>query len=272
MLKQPLPGRARRWLGNASVAAVVVAASFAAWAAQPAVPADPAPKSASSSAAALRVTDVSYRRMTRIDYPQSAIVENAQGVVYIGVHLGIDGKAVDAKVNSVTPMARTDLADAALAAVKTWTFNPRMVDGKAVASDTIVSVAFSLDPKKPVGVEPGVLDAIRISPPLADSEPTVNVPLTENVEFRRMKPPPYPAAALKAHEHGVVVLKVHVDAQGNPAEVLVDKTDPPGLSQELGNAAIASAMQWQFSPTGKDGKSVAGWVYVPVTFSLTERK
>lgn len=218
------------------------------------------------------VADVSYRRMTRIEYPQSAIDSNGQGVVYIGVRIGVDGKVADAKVNSVMPVARTDLADAALAAVKTWTFEPRIVDGNAVASDTTVSVAFSLDPKKPLTVEPGVLDAIRVSPPLADSEPTVNLPFSENVEFRRMHPPRYPASALKAHEQGEVVLKVHVDAEGYPIEAAVEKTDPPGLSQALGNAAIASAMQWQLNPTGKDGKSVAGWVYVPVNFSLTRPK
>ncbi|MBS0569789.1 MAG: TonB family protein [Proteobacteria bacterium] len=121
------------------------------------------PRDAGSSP---RITDVSYRRVTRIAYPQSAIVAKAQGVVYIKMRVGADGKVVSAKVNSVMPMARTDLADAALAAVKTWTFEPRKVDGTAVASDTTVAIAFSLDPARPLAVEPeGALDAIRVSPP-----------------------------------------------------------------------------------------------------------
>lgn len=277
MLKSPLPGRARTALGLGLVAALVMGGSYAAWAAQPAVPADPASKtvpvktvSASSSAVALHVTDISYRRLTRIEYPQSAIDSNGQGVVYIGVRISVDGKVADAKVNSVMPVARTDLADAALAAVKTWTFDPRIVDGKPVASYTTVSVAFSLDPKKPLTVEPGVLDAIRVSPPVTDSASAADRPATENVEFRLMHPPKYPAAAIKAHEQGEVVLKVHVDANGNPIEAAVDKTDPPELSPDLCNAAIAAVMQWQFNPARKHGKAADGWVHVPITFSLTE--
>lgn len=278
MLKQPLPGRLRRFVGGMSVAAIIAAASFAAWAAQPAAPADTTPKDipakiakASPTVAAPRVTDVSYRRLTRIDYPQSAIVSHGEGVVYVSVHVGVDGKVVEAKVNSVIPMARTDLADAALAAVKTWTFNPRVVDGKPVASDTTVSVAFSLDPNKPLAVEPGVLDAIRISPPQADPmTPAESVPASVNVESRQMHPPHYPAAAIKAHQQGEVMLKVHVDAQGNPIEAAVAKTDPPDMSADLSNAAIAAAMQWQFSPARKHGKAIDGWVNVPITFSLKE--
>ena len=212
----------------------------------------------------------SYRRITRIEYPQSAIVENAQGVVYIGVHIGADGKVVDAKVSSVMPMARTDLAHAALAAVKNWTFNPRIVDGKAVAGDTTVSVAFSLDPKKPLTVAPGVLDAIRVSPQNDDAPTAADAPASEKVEYRRKFPPRYPAAAIKAGEQGEVVLKVHVDAKGNPVEALVDKTDPQKLSPDIGNAAIAAVMQWKFNPAHRRGKAVDDWVHVPITFSLTE--
>jgi TonB family protein len=278
MLKQPLPSRLRRWLGGASVAAIVVATSFAAWAVQPAAPADAPPKAVPANAAAAssavvtpQVTDVSYRRLTRIDYPQSAIAAKAQGVVYIGVHVGADGKVADAKVNSVMPMARTDLADAALAALKNWTFEPRKVDGKPVASDTIVSVAFSLDPNKPLAIEPGILDAIRVSPPLAEAAtPAESVPASENVEYRLTHPPHYPASAVKAKVQGDVVLKVHVDAQGNPVEAGVAKTIPPGLSPELGNASIAAVMQWKFNPARKHGKAVDGWVNVPITFSLKE--
>lgn len=217
---------------------------------------------------ALHATGASYRRMTRIEYPQSAIVANAEGVVYVGVHIGADGKVADAKVNSVMPVARTDLADAALAAVKTWTFNPRIVDGNAVASETTVSVAFSLDPDKPLTVAPGVLDAIRVSPPRDDA--AADTQASENVEYRRMHPPHYPASAVKAHQEGKVVVKVHVDMRGNPAEADVFKTDPPDISPDIRNAAIASVMQWKFNPARKKGKAVDGWVLAPITFSLTD--
>ena len=175
MLKQPLPGRARRLFGGTCVAVIVAAASFAAWAAQPGVPAKTA-ETTPSPPPALLPPDVgsaprdereSYRRISRIEYPQSAIAAKAEGVVYIAVHVAADGRVADAKVSSAMPMAKADFADAALAAIKTWTFNPRMVDGKPVVSDTIVPVAFSLDPDKPVKAEadPNLLDTIGVSPP-----------------------------------------------------------------------------------------------------------
>lgn len=276
MLKKPLPGRARTALGLGLVVALVAGGSYAAWAAQPAAPADPAPKtipantaSSVSSAVVLHATDISYRRISRIDYPQSAIVENAQGVVYIAVRVAANGSVADARVDSVLPVARTDLADAALNAVKTWTFNPLTVGGKTAASDTTVAVAFSLDPKKPLAVQPGVLDAIRVTPPQQDdATAAADAPASENVESRLMQPPKYPVSAIKAHEQGKVVLKVHVDANGKPIEALVDKTDPPNLSSDLSDSAIAAAMQWQFNPAHKHGKAVDGWVSVPVDFSL----
>jgi TonB family protein len=217
------------------------------------------------------VVDVSYRRLTRIAYPQSAIAAKAQGVVYIAVHVGTDGKVVEAKVSSVMPMSRTDLADAALAAVKNWTFDPRKIDGKAVVSDTTVAIAFSLDPNKPLAAEPGILDSIRVSPPLAEAvTPAESLPASENLENRLMHPPKYPESAIKAHQQGKVVLKVHVDVNGNPVETEVTKTDPPEMAPDLTNSAIGAVMQWRFNPARKDGKAVDGWVSVPITFSLTE--
>jgi TonB family protein len=279
MLKQPLPGRARTAFGLGLVAALVVGGSYAAWAAQPAAPADATPKVvpakaaiASSAVVTPRVTDVSYRSLTRIDYPQSAIAAKAQGVVYIAVKIGADGKVVSAKVNTAMSKAGTDLANAALTAVKNWTFEPRKVDGKTVASDTTIAIAFSLDPEKPVEVKTvsDALDAIRVSPPQDDALAQADAPATENVEYRSTHPPRYPPSAIKAKEQGDVVLKVHVDALGNPVEASVAKTIPPNLSPDLGNAAIAAVMHWKFNPARKDGKTVDGWIHVPITFSLTE--
>lgn len=217
------------------------------------------------------VNEVGYRRMTRIEYPQSAIAENAQGVVYIGVHVTADGSVASAAVDNVLPEARTDLADAALAAVKTWTFDPLMVDGKPAASDTTVAIAFSLDPDNPLTVLPGVLNPVRVSPPQADKSVVVaDEPASEDTRYRQMHPPKYPASAIRAHAQGKVVLKVHVDAQGRPVEANVFKTDPTDLSPDLGDAAIAAAMQWRFNPARKKGKAVDGWVLVPITFSLTD--
>lgn len=273
MLKQSLPGVARRRIGTVCVAAIVAAASVAAWAAQPAVPAKPAQSVAATppdAGSAPQNMGISYRRITRIDYPQSAIVSNAEGVVYVGVHLGVDGTVADAKVKSVNPMARTDLADAALAAVKTWTFNPRIVDGKPVASDTTVSVAFSLDPKKPVEVEPGVLDAIRVSPARGNTEQKTQSETVEAVttpSYRRLTPPKYPKAALDKNMHGVVYVRAQIRANGSVASANAFRIEPPSASL-LAAAAVEAVNSWNFNPATKNGVAVEGESIVPVQFLI----
>lgn len=217
------------------------------------------------------VSEVGYRRMTRIAYPASAIADGGEGVVYIGVHVAADGSVASANVDDVLPVARTDLADAALSAVRTWTFDPLVVDGKAAPSDTTVAIAFSLDPAKPLAVQPGVLNPVRVSPPQDDEFAGVaDEPASENPRYRQMHPPKYPVSAIKAHEQGRVVLRVHLDRKGNPIEALVDKTDPSDLLPDLGDAAIAAVMQWQFNPAHRHGRPVSAWVNVPFDFKLHE--
>lgn len=214
---------------------------------------------------------IGYRHMMRIEYPASAIADGGEGVVYIGVHVAADGGVASANVDGVLPVARTDLANAALAAVKTWTFDPLVVDGTAAASETTVAIAFSLDPDKPLAVQPGVLNPVRVSPPQYDASAAVaDEPASENPRYRLTHPPKYPVSAIKAHEQGKVVLHVHVDAQGRPVEASVFKTDPPDLSPDFGDAAIAAVMQWQFNPAHRRGRPVGAWVYVPFDFSLHE--
>lgn len=271
MLKQPLPGRLRRWLGGACVAAIVAAASFAAWAAQPVAAPVGQPAQPPIDVACCGHENASYRKLNRIVYPAPALAMKIEGVVYIKVHLGAIGNLVTAEVDTTRSAVNASLRDAALSGVRTWTFNPATKEGRPLESDEIIPIVFSLKADAIPKVSGGTLEAIRISPPQADLESSVKMPLSEDVEFSRMHPPKYPAAALKKREQGEVTLKVHVDEQGNPVEAVVLKTDPPDMAPEFGSASIATAMQWKFNPVRKDGTSVAGWVQVPVTFSLTKK-
>ena len=80
--------------------------------------------------------------------------------------------------------------------------------------------------------------------------------------------PAYPTAALKQGRSGTVMLRVHVSADGKADSVTVDKDRTTTESADLIAAATAAARQWRLNPAIKDGKPVAGWVEVPVTFSL----
>ena len=235
----------------------------------PAPPAPPPPPPPDVGSATAQV-HASYRRLTRIVYPASAVAAKAEGVVYVRTHIAADGRVVDVRADGSMSKAAPELSAAALAAVKSWTFDPARANGKPLASIEIIPVVFTLDPQFPPPSSGGTLDTIVVSPPPPDTASAANHPPSENIEFRRTYHPRYPVAAIREHVQGRIVLKVHVDAHGNPLSATVFKAEPADTAAELGNASIVAVMQWQFHPARKDGKAVDGWVLVPFDFSLHE--
>jgi TonB family protein len=75
--------------------------------------------------------------------------------------------------------------------------------------------------------------------------------------------PAYPQEALAQHVNGKVVLLIDIDTQGNPTNVVVDKSEPAGVFDQV---SIDAARKWKFQPAVKDGIPVAGRISVPVQF------
>jgi len=266
MLKQPLPGRLRAALGAVTAFALIVSGTYAAWAVQPT-----STGAEASTATVATNTNASYRRLSRIDYPATAIVTNTDGVVYVKLHVAVDGTVVSAVVDSVHPSSATDLAEAAVAGVRTWTFNPALHNGQPWESDEVVPIAFTLKPQAQLHLEGGTLDAIMVMPPEAAARPSPrDASPAENLEYRKTYPPKYPLEAIKAHQQGKIVLAVHVDADGAPESAEVHSAEPPEAAGIFGDASITAAMQWRFNPAMKNGKAIAGDVMVPFEFSLRD--
>ncbi|HLW85880.1 MAG TPA: TonB family protein [Candidatus Sulfotelmatobacter sp.] len=74
------------------------------------------------------------------DYPEPAREQQVQGAVVLDVHIGQDGAVQDIKLVSGDPL----LADAAVAAVKQWRFQPRSIDGAPAEMQTRVTLNFRL--------------------------------------------------------------------------------------------------------------------------------
>lgn len=62
---------------------------------------------------------------------------------------------------------------------------------------------------------------------------------------------------------GVVELRVLVGPDGHAKQVMVAKSDPPGL---FDTRAVKSAQQMLFTPQMQHGKPVEGWLTVPMRF------
>ena len=74
------------------------------------------------------------------EYPEEARNRHVQGAVVLDIHIGQDGTVEDAKLVSGEPL----LVDAAMAAVKQWRFQPRLVDGTPAEMQTRITLNFRL--------------------------------------------------------------------------------------------------------------------------------
>jgi protein TonB len=62
-----------------------------------------------------------------------------------------------------------------------------------------------------------------------------------------------------------VLRRVHVDASGAPAQVELKQSSG---HTRLDQAALDTVQRWRFTPARQGSAAVAGWVIVPVSFTL----
>jgi TonB family protein len=74
------------------------------------------------------------------EYPEEARSRQVQGPVVLDIHIGQDGTVQDVKLVSGEPL----LVDAAMAAVRQWRFQPRVVDGAPAEMQTRITLNFRL--------------------------------------------------------------------------------------------------------------------------------
>jgi len=79
--------------------------------------------------------------------------------------------------------------------------------------------------------------------------------------------PPYPAAARRLGEQGVVVVRVLVGIDGAVERVEVATSSG---SPRLDNAALASVRRWWFAPATSGSGPVESWTSLRIVFRLTD--
>ncbi|MEW5756273.1 MAG: energy transducer TonB [Pseudomonadota bacterium] len=77
--------------------------------------------------------------------------------------------------------------------------------------------------------------------------------------------PAYPSLSRRLREEGIVLLRVYVDAGGSPAQLELKQSSG---HDRLDRAALETVRHWRFVPARQDGEAVAGWVVVPISFTL----
>ena len=83
-----------------------------------------------------------YRSNPKPDYPTRSLRQREEGVVLLNVAVGLDGRSGEIALKQISGHPLLD--EAAIQAVRRWTFEPARVDGRAVSSFAVVPVRFSL--------------------------------------------------------------------------------------------------------------------------------
>jgi protein TonB len=76
----------------------------------------------------------------RPEYPEEARAAKIEGVVILGIVIGVDGSVIDSTVLRSIPA----LDQAALDAVRQWEFEPTLLNGEPVEIEMAVTVNFRL--------------------------------------------------------------------------------------------------------------------------------
>lgn len=103
----------------------------------------------------------------------------------------------------------------------------------------------------------------------ASTKPTLDQSAESDLTYNMHLQPRYPAAAVKNHEEGTVILLVQVHADGTVGTITYDPQHSTTTSADLIASASNAARQWRFNPQTKEGKPVDGYARVPVQFSMT---
>jgi TonB family protein len=106
-----------------------------------------------------------YRRLSRIAYPQNLLEAKVEGVVYVKARVDTAGNVLTAVVDRVEPPEATALGESAIEGVRNWTFEPARKQGKPVVSDEIVPVVFALDRQASPKISGATLGPVRVALP-----------------------------------------------------------------------------------------------------------
>lgn len=101
-----------------------------------------------------------------------------------------------------------------------------------------------------------------------DGPPADFVPVEKEPEIVKRVEPKYPELAMRAGLEGRVWVKIWVDKEGRPKQVIVVKSD----AEIFNEPSVDAAKQFLFTPAYMNNGPVSVWVSVPFRFKLADRK
>ncbi|WP_019867443.1 energy transducer TonB [Methylovulum miyakonense] len=133
---------------------------------------------------------------------------------------------------------------------------PKVVE-KQMVQPLIQPPAPFVESKAPVTPAPPVVQKAPVEEKV--TEPRAGASYLHNPS------PEYPEVAMDRGWEGKVLMKVHVQPNGQPDTINVIKSSGHSV---LDDAAVRTVKQWSFVPAMRGKTPIAGWVTVPIAFNL----
>lgn len=119
-------------------------------------------------------------------------------------------------------------------------------------------------PRVPVPTAPGDFFGTP-----GDVAPPQQVIVEPRIDARRgLSEPYYPPQVIREGGEGTVLLSIYILADGRVGEVKLDRSSGHA---KLDESALREAKKWRFVPGTSDGRPMAMWKQLPVTFRLNTR-
>ena len=199
-------------------------------------------------------------------YPKDARKQKGEGDVVLEVTIEKNGAVNEISILSGDLV----LADAAVDAVRAWTFEPYTQSGSPV--QVRQKLVFSFNPNnKTVELDEKLPRPILASDELVHGDDSARERAGYSVgrgvtppRAIQMAEPEYTEAAKKVRYQGSCVLSLRVDAEGQPEDIKVERAIGLGLDPK----AVEAVEHWKFQPAMKDSVPVAAYMRVEVNFHL----
>ena len=136
----------------------------------------------------------------------------------------------------------------------------------AAAPETPVALAMAIVPI-PAPAPIAALEPLPVSLPSSSTGQPANAATAPSFSAAYLSnpAPAYPSTARRNGEQGTVLLRVLVNAAGEPERVEINRSS--GFDR-LDRAALDAVRLWKFVPGRRGGEAITAWVNVPPMFSL----
>lgn len=189
-------------------------------------------------------------------YPQKMVAAGIKnGVASLAISVDDNGVLTDYLATAYT---HPSFADAAVAALRRWTFEPARIHGAPRNSKADLTFHFELD-----GVAVVSMDVISYNElvhfKVAPNSEAYNVCTLPQLDHApaplRTVNPVYPAELARSSRGGHVLVEFYIDEQGRVRIPSVAR-ETIEANAELAAVAVTAVSQWQFAPPVSNGRPV----------------